>query len=80
MKIERTEDFIRQLLDKIRRDSMFEDSIKVGRHEGSCCKDMLQRQKTCVVVHTEATCSTDVKRGHLAGTCSRDKITTFAHT
>ena len=35
------------------------DGIKVGRHEGSCCRDMLQRHvaatKRCVV-HTEATC------------------------
>ena len=34
-------------------------SCEVGRHEGSCCRDMLQQQKTCVV-YTEVTCSRDV--------------------
>ena len=37
--------------------------FKVGRHEGSCCRDMSQRHaaatKTCVV-HNEATGSRDV--------------------
>ena len=45
-------------------------SLKVGRHEGTCCSDMLQGQKTCVV-HTKATCSRDVWQGHVAGTKSR---------
>ena len=39
--------------------TLYPPSVKVGREEGSCCRDMLQRQKTCVV-HTEATCSRDV--------------------
>ena len=41
----------------------------MGRHEGSCCWDMLQRHvpgtKRCVV-HTAATCIRVVWRGHVA--------------
>ena len=50
-------------------------SLKVGRHEGSCCRDMRQRlvaaMKNTCVVYTAATCSRDVRRGHLAGTKSQ---------
>ena len=50
-------------------------SLKVGRHEGSCCRDMRQRHvaamKNTCVMHIEATCSRDVKRRYVAGTKSQ---------
>ena len=47
-------------------------TLKVGRHQGSCCRDMLQRQKICVV-HTEATFSRDVAESR----CSSEKYFFF---
>ena len=50
------------------------ETLMVGRHEGACCRDMVQRHvaatKKCVV-HTEATCSRDVSRGNVEGTKSQ---------
>ena len=48
--------------------------VKVRRHEGSCCRDMVQRHvgatKRCVV-HNDATCFSVVWRGHVSGTKSQ---------
>ena len=48
-------------------DSDVFDPGKEIRKGGQTGEVMLQRQKTCVV-HTEATCSRDVWRGHAEGT------------
>ena len=42
-------------------------SLKVGKHKGSCRRNMLQRQMTCVV-HTEVTCSRDIWWGYFVPT------------
>ena len=48
--------------------------VKVHRHEGSCCGDMVQRHvgatKRCAV-HTDATGFSVVWRGHVSGTKSQ---------
>ena len=41
---------------------------------GTSCSDMLQRQNSCIV-HTEATYSREVSRGHVAETKSQ-----YVHT
>ena len=48
--------------------------VKVRRHEGSCCRDMVQRHvratKRCAV-HTDVTCFSVVWRGHVSATKSQ---------
>ena len=57
--------------------------VKVRRHVGSWCRDMVQRHvgatKRCVV-HNDSTCFSVVWRGQIRRTCIGDKITTGAHT
>ena len=48
--------------------------VKVRRHEGSCCIDMVQRHvgatKRCAL-HNDSTCFSVVWRGHVSGTKSQ---------
>ena len=43
-------------------------TVKVARHEGSCCKEMLQRH----VAATKYLCIAHRDQRHVAGTCSGD--------